>query len=187
MAGAKKSSANPGMSDAAVAAQTGKTWPEWLRTLDREDAAGMTHREIAEHLRKKHGMPSWWTQMVTVGYERLKGRRLKGETAAGFSISANRTIAVPVARLFAAWNDAAKRRSWLRGDKLEISTATASKSLRAAWAGGPSRVAVMFYPKGAKKSSVAVEHMKLTGAKEAVKMKAYWAKQLDSLETHLEK
>ena len=125
--------------------------------------------------------------MVTVGYERLKGRREKGETSTGYSVSANRTIAVPVARLFAAWNNAGERRRWLRGDKLEISTATAPKSVRAAWGGGRSRVAVMFYAKGAKKSAVAVDHSKLGSAKEAAKMKAYWAKQLDALEKHLAK
>jgi len=94
-------------------------------------------------------------------------------------------VNVPVARLFAAWNNPKERRSWLRGDRLEISTATAPKSLRAAW--GASRVAVMFYSKGAKKSSVAVDHRKLTNAKDAARMKAYWAKQLDGLQKHLEK
>jgi len=186
MPGTKKSPSDPGISDTAVAAKTGKTWTEWLRTLDQEGARRMTHREIARHLRLKHGLPSWWTQMVTVGYERLRGRRKKGQTPEGFSISANRTVAVPVARLFSAWNNPKERRGWLRGDRLEISTATPCKSLHAAWGAGRSRVAVMFYPKGAKKSSVAVDHTKLAGAKEAAKMRAYWAKQLDSLQTHLE-
>lgn len=187
MSRAKKSPSDPGMSDAAVAAKTGKTWTEWLRTLDHEGAAKMTHRQIAHHLRVKHGLPSWWTQMVTVGYERLRGRRKKGQTPEGFSISVNRTVDLPLTRLFAAWKSPKERRGWLRGDRLEISTATPGKSLHAAWGGGRSRVAVMFYAKGAKKSSVAVDHRRLTGAKEAARMKVYWGKQLDSLQKHLEK
>ena len=55
----------------------------------------------------------------------------------------------------------------------------------AAWGSGPSRVAVMFYAKGATKSSVAVDQSKLASAKEAARMKAYWGKQLDALGKHL--
>jgi trans-2-enoyl-CoA reductase len=36
-----------GMSDDKVAAQTGRTWEEWTRVLDRNDAAAMAHRDIA--------------------------------------------------------------------------------------------------------------------------------------------
>ena len=178
---------NPGMSDGAVAAKTGKNWAKWVQTLDAAGAAKMTHKEIARHLSNKFGVPSWWTQMVTVGYERLRGRREKGETATGYSVSASRTFAVSVTRLFAAWNNAGERRRWLRGDKLAVRTATAPRSIRAAWGKGPSRVAIMFYPKGAKKSSVAVDQSKLGSAKEAAKMKAYWGKQLDGLEKYLGK
>ena len=38
------------MSDAAVQAKTGKTWPEWFAVLDKAGAAKMTHKEIAAHL-----------------------------------------------------------------------------------------------------------------------------------------
>jgi hypothetical protein len=61
-----------GMSDAAVAAKTGRSWPEWVRLLDADNAAALPHREIAALVHEKHGVGSWWTQMVTVGYERLK-------------------------------------------------------------------------------------------------------------------
>jgi len=174
---------NPGMSDRAVAAKTGRTWAQWVRTLNSAGAAKMTHRDIAGYLHSKLHVPGWWAQMVTVGYERLTGRREKGETPAGYSVSASRTVSVAPSRLFAAWNTPAQRRRWLRGDKLEISTATAPKSIRAAW--GSSRVAIMFYPKGPARTAVAVDHMKLSGAREAARMKAYWSRQLDALEQHL--
>jgi hypothetical protein len=185
MPGAKKPSVNPGMSDAAVAAKTGKTWAEWVRALNAAGAARMTHREIAQHLGKKLGVRSWWSQMVTVGYERLTGRREKGQTTGGYSVSASRRMGVSVERLFAAWQNAGERRRWLRGDKLEVSKATRPKSVRGAWGGGRSRVAIGFYPKGAKKSAVALEHSKLGSAGGAARMKTYWGKQLDALEGHL--
>lgn len=178
-----KSRPVPGMSDAAVAAKTGKTWAQWVRALNAAGAAKLSHREIAAYLHATLGVPGWWAQMVTVGYERLARGRKKGETATGYSVSASRTVGVAPSRLFGAWMSAAERKRWMRGEKLKISTATAPKSIRAAW--GSSRVAIMFYPKGAAKTAVAVDHMKLASEREAAKMKSYWTKQLDALEEHL--
>jgi hypothetical protein len=39
--------ARAGMSNAAVAAKTGHSWPEWVRLLDADNAAALPHREIA--------------------------------------------------------------------------------------------------------------------------------------------
>ena len=36
-----------GMSDAVIAARTGHTWREWQRVLDADNAAAMSHRDIA--------------------------------------------------------------------------------------------------------------------------------------------
>ena len=60
-----------GMTDAVVKKQTGRTWAEWVRTLDEARAMEMPHREIARFV-SSLGTPSWWTQMVTVGYERIR-------------------------------------------------------------------------------------------------------------------
>jgi hypothetical protein len=177
----KKKRTKPGMSDSAVAAKTGKTWAEWVRALDIAGAARMTHRQIAAFLSENLRVPSWWSQMVTVGYERLKGRREKGQTPQGYSVSASRTVGVPVARLFAAWNDARQRARWMRKTPMEITKATPNRSIRIRWGHGSSRVAVMFYVKGKQKSSVSVDHSRLASAAEAKKTKAYWIRQLDSL------
>src|SRR5262245_3436307 len=58
-----------GMSDAAITAKTGRSWAEWVSVLDRERAAEKPHREIARFVASL-GTPAWWTQTVTVGYER---------------------------------------------------------------------------------------------------------------------
>src|SRR4029077_18025787 len=39
--------ARAGMSDAAIATKTGRSWADWVRVLDRERAADKPHREIA--------------------------------------------------------------------------------------------------------------------------------------------
>jgi hypothetical protein len=59
-----------GIGDEAVRAKTGKTWGQWIATLDKAGARTMEHAEIASLLHEKFGVPGWWTQMVTVGYER---------------------------------------------------------------------------------------------------------------------
>jgi hypothetical protein len=72
---AKRQRKVAGISDAAVQAKTGKTWPEWLALLDRAGARKMNHQEIASYLHDELGCSGWWSQMVTVGYEQARGMR----------------------------------------------------------------------------------------------------------------
>jgi hypothetical protein len=74
-----------GISDNAVRTKTGKTWAEWFSVLDKTGAQKMKHSEIAEPLHAKHACPPWWSQMVTVGYERARCLREKHQTATGYS------------------------------------------------------------------------------------------------------
>src|SRR5437867_2237967 len=57
-----------GMSDDTISAKTGRTWPQWMRALDADDAASKPHRDIAAIVHQKYGVGEWWTQTVTVGY-----------------------------------------------------------------------------------------------------------------------
>ena len=43
-----------GMTDAAVAAKTGRTWRQWVDALDADGAASMTHRDIAALVHGTH-------------------------------------------------------------------------------------------------------------------------------------
>jgi len=173
-----------GISSDAVQAKTGKTWPEWFRVLDAAGGKTMDHKGIVAVL-DTHGVGSWWQQMVTVGYEQARGRRVKHETAAGFSVSRSKTIAVPIGQLFAAWKDRRKRARWLADPDYTVRTATSNRSMRITWIDGKTHVDVGFFEKGTGKSQVAVEHSKLASAKQAEKMKTYWAKQLDKLQALL--
>ena len=179
------SKADPGMSDAAVRAKTGKTWPEWFAILDEAGARQMTHPQIATYLASEHGVPGWWCQMVTVGYERAHGRA-KHARPDGYSISVSKTLAVPVAKLFRAWNDPRTRARWLPDAPFTIRKVTPDKSLRVMW-GERESLAIGFYAKGESKSQVALEHSKLPSAKAAAKAKAYWAEAMERLIALLEK
>jgi hypothetical protein len=174
-----------GMTDAAVAAKTGHTWREWERVLDADNAAAMSHREIAALVHEKHGVGSWWTQTVTVGYERIKGLRERGQSRSGaYDVSKSKTINVSVDALFAAWADRAARQRWLGDDAPKVRTATAPKSMRLSWNDG-TIVAVGFTAKGNAKSLVAVQHTKLPDKAAADRAKKYWAERLDALASHL--
>jgi hypothetical protein len=123
-----------GMTDAAVAAKTGRTWRQWVDALDADGAASMTHRDVAAMLHGKHHVGDWWAQTVTVGYERIKGLRERGQRRNGtYEATKSRTYNVPVAVLFDAWADDAARRRWLDGVEPVVRTATKPKSMRLRW------------------------------------------------------
>jgi hypothetical protein len=173
------------MSDEAVQSKTGKTWDEWFAILDAAGCREMDHKEIAAWLSGQPGVGPWWQQMVTVTYERARGKRVKHETPAGFQVSGSRTIDVPVTRLFAAWADEALRGRWLPDADFTVRKATPDKSLRLAWGDG-TKVEVNFYPKGEAKSQVTVDHQKLPDAQEAARRKAWWSEALDRLRETLQ-
>jgi hypothetical protein len=118
-------------------------------------------REISALVSEKYKVPDWWTQTVTVGYERIKGLRARGQRRDGtFEATKSRTIGVPVTKLFRAWATPAVRKRWLEGAGIKVRTATAPKSMRLGMSDG-TIVAVGFMAKGRGKSSVAVQHARL--------------------------
>ena len=168
-----------GMSDAAVSSKTGRTWAEWVAVLDAARAAEKPHGQIAAYVASL-GTPSWWTQMVTVGYERIRGLRQKGQSrAGGYAANRSRTFNVPVRKLFNAFANARTRRSWLPV-KITVRTAIPGKSMRLTWEDGtPAQFG--FTSKGPAKSVVAVRHEQLPDKPAADAMKAAWTEHFDRL------
>jgi hypothetical protein len=170
-----------GMSDERIKAQTGYAWQEWVRLLDAEGAAPMAHREVAQIVHSKYGVADWWSQTVTVGYERLKGRRERGQRMDGaFEVSKSKTFNVAVAVLFDAIADNAMRRRWLDGVNVPVRTATRPKSMRLQWPDG-TIVALWFTSKGTAKSNVALAHTKLKSRAALEQAQAEWSERLDAL------
>ena len=170
-----------GMSDAAIKAKTGCTWEKWVYVLDRKKAYEWPHKQIAQYVYDTYNVPGWWGQSVTVGYERIKGLRQKGQRRSGaYEASKSKTVPVPVSRLYAAWFDSKLRKRWLPEPKLVIRTAQADRSLRITWPDGTS-VECWFTAKGPAKSSVAVAHTRLASKADADQRKAYWAQRLGAL------
>lgn len=168
-----------GMSDASVSKKTGRTWAQWVRALDTAGALEKPHREIAEYV-SSLGTPDWWSQMVTVGYERIRGLRDRGQRrGGGYEATKSRTFNVPIERLFDAFANTRIRRRWLPV-KITVRSATPRKYMRLTWSDG-APVQVGFTSKGAAKSVVAVAHQKLPDRSAADAMKRVWSEHFDQL------
>jgi hypothetical protein len=168
-------------SDEAIRERTGRGWEEWFDRLDEWGAADLPHRDIARRVAAELAIDplAWNAQAITMSYERTRGDRAAGQRADGFAITAQKTVPVPVERLFDAFLDASPR-------ELRERTATRPKSARFDWGDGETRVHVTFAAKGDASSTVAVEHARLADADEAERMKAFWRERLSTLQAELE-
>ncbi len=176
-------------SDEKIRARTGRGWEEWFALLDEWGASDRPHREIARWVAEQldsHPL-AWNAQAITASYELVRGLREVGEKDDGFAISASRTVGVPVERLYEAVVSESARSGWLPDARLSQRTATKPRSARFDWADGPTRVNVTFLDRGEARSTVALEHRRLSDAAEAEAMKTYWRERLSVLKDALER
>lgn len=83
----------PEHSDQTVYHATGRRWDEWVPAIDAGPGRDATHTEIAAWLVDHAQVDAWWAQGVTVGYERITGKRLPGQMPDGtFTVSRSRTL-----------------------------------------------------------------------------------------------
>jgi hypothetical protein len=175
-----------GMSDEKLKEKTGCTWEKWVWALDHVDAHQWPHGEIAEYVSEKYKVDGWWAQMVTVGYERIKGLRAIGQRRSGsWEASKSKTMNAPVGALFKAFKEARPRAAWLP-DKVVLRATVPNKSVRMTWQDGTS-VQAWFESKGRSKATVAIAHAKLDSRAAVDRMKAYWGERLDALAAQLDK
>jgi hypothetical protein len=174
-----------GMSDEALAAKTGCTWEKWVWALDHSRAHTWSHTEIARWVRETYKIPGWWAQTVTVGYERIRGLRDKGQRREGpqagrYEASKSRTYPVPVETLYSVMHDSRKRARWMGVTGITVRTATANRSIRMRWTDG-APVQFWFTAKGPSKASVSVQHEGFSTRQDADAAKLAWSERLDAL------
>jgi hypothetical protein len=169
-----------------VVGPTGRPYSEWFAQLDAWGATEVPHKEIAAWLTSERGVPGWWAQNITVEYERARGLREVGQRRDGlYSVTATKTIGVPIEELYAAVVEPARREAWLPGVQLRERTATPHQTARFDWGEGDTRVIVGFEAKADSKSVVAVAHERLPDRDVAATMKAFWRERLSTLKTTL--
>lgn len=174
------------VADESMRRATGKGHEEWFAILDAWEATQHTHTEIARWLGETQGVPSWWTQNVTVSYERARGMRARHQMRDGFSVSATRTMAADADRALAAFTDPAIRNRWLSDVPLTPRPTRAALTARFDWGDPASRVVVNVWPKGEDKVLVSVAHEQLPDAETGERLKTAWRRSLGDLKAMLE-
>lgn len=171
-----------GISDQAVKKKTGKSWVEWVEWLDTEDATSLTHPQIAKlALASFPEIGGWWSQNITVAYERIRGLREVGQRrdTRAFDANKSKTFHVHVSRLYAAFSRKRQRSKWLETE-LNVRSPRKDKSMRVDWADG-TKVVLNFWDKGAEKSSVSIQHSGHATKKKSDETKAFWQERLQAL------
>jgi hypothetical protein len=181
----------PKTSDAAVKKATGRTWKEWFALLDGAGAKTMTHIEIARLLHKKYlGKESkdaspdvaksggWWSQMVTVEYERSRGLRAVNQTSTGFNVSVHGTFPVPISKLFSAWRKIADGHG-LHESGIKKDAKKGSMVIRYTAEPGKPRYIAMFMAKTKSSSRIGFEAMRLPKKPDVERQRRIWKKALE--------
>jgi uncharacterized protein YndB with AHSA1/START domain len=172
----------------AIRRRTGRGWEEWFDLLDEWGAPERTHRETARWVAELQGVDplAWNAQAVVGSYELARGLRVVGEHADGFTVTASKTVAVPVERLFEAFVDESLRARWLPDAELRQRAIIHPRSARFDWGDGDTRVIVTFQAKGGAKSMAALQHVRLADAEEAERMKAFWRDRVAAMKDVIE-
>jgi hypothetical protein len=179
--GATTWAAQPETTDEAVRAATGRGWEEWRALLDAWPGRDDGHGAIAAHVQEEYGVDSWWAQTVTVGYERISGRRLPYQQPDGtFSVNASRTVAIGAVDLRERLLDDAQRKELFADHDTELRSKQASKNVRIRIDGGTVEFALE--PRDDGRTKVAVAHTKLPSADDVGRWKAYWSDWLAALD-----
>jgi uncharacterized protein YndB with AHSA1/START domain len=183
---ARLDSARELASDEKLLEVTGRDWEAWLAILDRWGARNQKHREIAQYLSTEQGVPPWWTQAITTGYERARGLRMKHQQPDGFTVYASKTVGVPLETLFAAFVNDTVRARWLTDGAMSLRSSQPDKIARFDWGNEGTRVLVTFEEKSASKATAHVAHERLPDSATAEAAKADWKARLTALKAHLE-
>lgn len=174
--------AEPGMSEDAIARGTGRGWDDWFRVLDAWDATSRTHTEIARYVNAELGVDGWWSQSVTVGYERARGLRAMNQRPEWFEVSVSKTVRLPVVDAWRAFVEPSRRSRWLDLKlRMRTGTRTIGRSARFDVPDEGNRVNVSFTEKDATRSVVTVTHVKLDGAADVAAHRTAWKARLERL------
>jgi hypothetical protein len=171
----------PEFSEEVILANTGKSWEEWCTHIEAWPGHGDGHTAIAKFLHETTDLNGWWSQGVTVGYERITGIRLPHQMADGtFTASKSRTVDIDPAELRALIVSTEGRADLFQGVATELRSRATSKALRIAF--DPGSVLFSFDPTKDGRTKLTVTHERLATYDEVERWKFYWSEWLDAVE-----
>ena len=188
------------VSEAKVLERTGQPLGHWFAVLDAFDAKAKGHTAAARHLGEAHGVDGWYSQGITVAYERLHGLRALNQRPTGdYEVSVSKVVPATPLAVAEAFNDASHRERWLVGQDQTIATGLraagkpmavvkdgAAARLRCNAGAGTSTVAIHVDAKPNGRASVVAQVMKLAKPEDVEERRAAWRAALESLKASLE-
>lgn len=168
-----------GIRDKTIEARTGCTWRKWVEALDYAKAEAMSHTEIAALVRAKWKVSSWWAQTITVGYERIRGRRDVHQRRGGYAVTKSKTFAVSVEHLAAAFAPS-RRRVWLGDEPVEERKSGSGRVARWRQRDG-TKVQVQFVAKGPHKATAQLQHDGLAAKADVERWRHTWTRRFEAL------
>lgn len=173
--------AEPETGDDAVLEATGRRWNDWCDVIDAWPGKEDGHTAIATYVQEEHGIPGWWAQTVTVGYERITGRRLPHQRADGtFSAGRSRTVTVDASALREMLLDDADRADLFPGLDTELRSRPTSKNIRLAMGEGTAEIDLA--PRDDGRVKVTIAHERLPEYEAVDRWKGFWSGWLDALD-----
>jgi hypothetical protein len=185
------------VTDEKAREKTGHGLDHWFGALDRFGGVDKGHSALARHLYEDHGVSGWYSQGITVAYERARGARaLNQRTSGDYEVSVTKTLDGDTPALVRAFTDAKRRDVWLNAANAELGAAlTAALKARSSkgfvirpdgmgryrykWA--TTTVQIYLIPKAGNRTSVVVTHFALRDAGAVEESRARWRAALASL------
>ncbi len=173
--------AEPEMGDPILIERTGRGWEAWCDLIDAWPGHEDGHAAIAAWITDEHGIDAWWAQTITVGWERITGRRLPHQMPDGtFTAGRSRTVAVDAEQLRALLLDDEARTDLFPALPTELRSKPTSKNVRLAL--GPGVAEIALTPRTDGRTKVAVQHHKLPEFGDVDHWKAFWDEWLQALD-----
>ena len=178
------------VSEAKSIEKTGHGLEHWFAVLDRFGAVEKGHTAAARHLYADHQVPGWYSQGITVAYERARGVRVPNQRCDGeYEVSVSKVLTADADKVIRAFTDARLRKRWIAGVDAELAaaltTAITSKTSKG-FVVRPDGLArfrykwddttVQFYlePRPNGKVSLVVQHTKLANSSAVDARRAQW-------------
>lgn len=176
--------------DERIRQRTGRGWEAWFELLDSWDAASLGHTALARRLAEEQGKPplAWDVQAVASSYELTRGLREVGQRvgADGWVAGASRTMSVSAEQALMAFVDPSQRAGWLPELALRERVVNKPVSARFDVGDGTSRLVVSTDERSPGRTTVSVQHTRLTGAEERERQQRFWRQALTDLKARLE-
>ena len=179
--GPRVRAAEPELGDEAVRAATGRDWDQWCDVIDAWEGRDRGHSAIVAHLHEAHGVEGWWAQTVSVGYERITGRRMPHQRQDGtFTVNKSRTLTTDPSALRDLLLREDDRADLFPGLETELRSRPTSKNVRLRVGPGVAEFAMAPLDDG--RVRITIAHERLPSADDVEEWRAYWGDWLEAVD-----